>query len=125
VRIEESLTNSTLPEDDRGVAGGLSVTINRVLGTVVVAIAGALDATGALRLRYLLSDLIGGQGNLKLVIDLHEAHRVGAEAVDALAEAVDDLRRRGGELILSAPREGARLALERLTGRAGVTVTRT
>ena len=51
----------------------------------------------------ILADLIDGQGNLSLVVDLRDATAADAERVSVFAEAAERLRRRGGAMTLSRP----------------------
>jgi hypothetical protein len=48
-----------------------------------------------------LDDLINGQGNLALVLDLHGLRQVDACGVEVLSAAAADIERRGGGLRLS------------------------
>src|SRR4051794_4742841 len=50
-----------------------TLVIGRALGTVVVTVGGDLDATAIDRLERVLTDLIDGQGNLAVAIDLSRA----------------------------------------------------
>ena len=50
-----------------------SIVIGRFRGTVVVTVHGDLGPTRAAHLGLMLTDLIDGQGNLSLVVDLHDA----------------------------------------------------
>lgn len=116
-----------LAGDDRGIRDDghpCAFSINRVFGSVVVGVTGAVDDDRALRLRYVLTDLVDGQGNLRLVIDLRDTTALAPEAVEALSELGDHLLRRGGDLVLSAPSPGVLEDLGRVATHAGVTVTR-
>jgi anti-anti-sigma regulatory factor len=54
----------------------------------------------------LLADLIDGQGNLDVVIDLRHAV-IDHGTIGALVAASDRISRRGGGLVLSSPPPGA------------------
>ncbi|MGH9156921.1 MAG: STAS domain-containing protein [Acidimicrobiales bacterium] len=89
-----------------------SIAISRALGTVVVTVHGDLDVPGAGHLSSVLADLIDGQGNLAVMIDLHDASAVDASGVSVLASAAERARRRGGNLSLCDPAEVLYQALQ-------------
>lgn len=78
----------------------LSLVIGRCLGTVVVTVGGDLEASDAQRLERVLADLIDGQGNLDVVLDLGGLSRLDPCGVDVLAAAADNSAKRGGRLRL-------------------------
>ncbi|MGH9156187.1 MAG: STAS domain-containing protein, partial [Acidimicrobiales bacterium] len=85
----------------------------RALGTVVVTVHGDLDGAGAGKLSIVLADLIDGQGNLAVVVDLHDAGAsdVGG-ALAVFAAAARKAGRRGGALRLSYPPDQVHQALQ-------------
>lgn len=80
-----------------------SLTVGRELGTVVVAVRGRLDARIAHTLERVLGDLIEGQGNVRVVVDLSEADFVEAELRPVLRVPAEQARRRGAELGVRRP----------------------
>lgn len=91
---------------------GLSLVVGRALGTVVVTVRGRLDLAGCERLGSLLTDLIEGQGNLTVAVDLGRAI-VDPEALTAFITAAGSHRRHGTRLILSEPPTDCHQALRR------------
>lgn len=83
--------------------GHSGVVIGRYLGTVVVTVHGELGVTRAAHLGFVLADLIDGQGNLSLVVDLHDASATDDECATVFADAAARARRHGGVITLSAP----------------------
>jgi anti-anti-sigma factor len=103
------------PGHSEGPNGELAISIGRSLGTVVVTLVGSVDTPAAPRLAATLSDLIDGQGNLAIAVDLSAVRRVGASGLQVLSDAAFDLERRGGRLSLCEARQGVLDAL-RLAG---------
>jgi anti-anti-sigma factor len=77
--------------------------IGRYLGTVVVTIHGDLDLAMAAYLAPVLTDLIDGQGNLSIIVDLHHATTTDAKHLLVFRDAAERVRRRGGAMTLSEP----------------------
>jgi anti-anti-sigma factor len=71
------------------------LSISRVLGKVVVAVDGPVDVESTHCLRPLIADLVEGQGNLDVEIDLRRAW-LDAAGVRLLSDTADQSRRRGG-----------------------------
>ena len=94
-----------------------SIVIGRFQGTVVVTLHGALDASLSAGLGSVLQDLIDGQGNLAIVVDLRDVDRADCSGVHVLGAAADRIEARGGQLRLSGPVSGVfdALALSGLT----------
>lgn len=69
-----------------------------VLSRVVVTLRGALDASVAPRLRPLLWDLIDGQGNLDVVIDLRDVVVIDPEGIGLLMGASERMEQHGGRI---------------------------
>lgn len=92
------------PEPSGGGAARPSrsnIVIGRYLGTVVVTVHGDLDAPRAGHLGTILADLIDGQGNLSVTVDLHDATSTDPDALSVFTEAAERARRRGGTMTLS------------------------
>lgn len=93
-------TTGNLASTDRSRSFG--VVIGRALGAVVVTVHGRLDADAAQVLDRYFHDLIDGQGNLLVVVDLADA-AIAAGGIDVLVKARRSLRARGGRLLLGRP----------------------
>ena len=88
----------------RNDPGGHSgVVIGRYLGTVVVTVHGGLGVTSVAHLGLVLADLIDGQGNLSVIVDLYDATVTDDECATVFADAAVRARRHGGVITLSAP----------------------
>ena len=97
-----------LPDDETWPPAGhdtgpapnsLSVVVGRDLGTVVVTVDGPLDLLGCQLLESVLADLIEGQGNLTVAVDLGGA-MVEPEALIVFITAARRAHRHGGKFIL-------------------------
>ena len=86
--------------------------IRRSRGVVVVAVVGSLGRGGATRLAATLSDLIQGQGNLAIAVNLRGVDRIAASGVQVLSVAAFELERRGGRLWLCDAPAGVLRALD-------------
>ena len=84
----------------QGVGDTLSLTVGRARGTVVVTVDGALDPDGCERLGDVLTDLIEGQGNLAVTVDLERAV-VEPASVAVFAAAALRARRHGAKFVLN------------------------
>ncbi len=91
----------------------LGISIGRSLATVVVRLVGPLDALAATRLAATLDDLIDGQGNLGIAVDLSAVRPIAPSGLRVLSAAASDLERRGGRLSLRGPRQGVLTAFQR------------
>jgi anti-anti-sigma factor len=80
-----------------------SIVVGRYLGTVVVTVHGELDLTRAGHLGTILADLIDGQGNLSIVVDLQDATATDADSLWVFTEAAERARRRGATMRLNQP----------------------
>lgn len=89
-----------------------SIVIRRQLSTVVVAVHGALDTARAERLGQILADLIDGQGNLAIVVDLHDATTSEPDTLWVFTDAAERARRRGGKVLLNEPNPTLGVELE-------------
>ena len=80
-----------------------SIVIGRYRGTVVVTVHGDLDPTRAAHLGLMLTDLIDGQGNLSLIVDLRDATATDAASVAVFTDAAERANRHGGVITLNEP----------------------
>ena len=81
-----------------------SLVFSRALGKVIVHVYGALDANNAPSLKARLVDIIDGQGNRQVVLDLRRMTSVDADGLFVLADALKHMDDSGGELLLSGPK---------------------
>lgn len=72
---------------------------------------GALDVDSAPELRHRLTDLIDGQGNRHLVIELRGATSIDRAGIAVLVDALKRLQRNAGSLVLSGPPDAIVAAL--------------
>lgn len=96
----------------QGATAGFAIVIGRCLGTVVVTLRGTLDMPGAMRLAETLKDLIEGQGNLSIALDLRRLRQVAPSGLQVLSAAASGIERRGGCLSLSEPPDAIRRCLD-------------
>lgn len=80
--------------------GATSFDISRQQRAVVLAVHGTLDLAAASRIGAVLGDLIEGQGNLNVGVDLREVDQLDPAALGVFSVAAAVARRRGGELRL-------------------------
>jgi anti-anti-sigma factor len=88
---------------DAHPAPALRFAVSRALGTVVVTAHGDLAGPGGHGLAAVLGDLVDGQGNLSLVVDLGDVGRIDDDAAGILAAAAGRVHRRGGTFRLHRP----------------------
>ena len=84
------------------LADGLEFT--RAPESVVVTLRGELDAYSAPRVRDRLTDLIDGQGNLSVTLDLAEISFLDSVAMGVLVGVLRQITGRGGQFVLTSPR---------------------
>ena len=89
----------------------LSLAVGRGLGTVVVTVDGEVDLAGCELLEAVLMDLIEGQGDLAVVVDLGEA-AVEPEALMVFVAVAKHARRQGTKFLLKEPPTDTREALQ-------------
>ena len=89
-----------------------SLVFGRALGKVIVTIHGPVDSRTAPELRHRLVDLIDGQGNRHLVLDLHRMTTVDPSGLSVFVDAHKRMRRIAGELVLSGLRPEVARAFE-------------
>ena len=82
-----------------------TITVARSAGTVVVTVRGELDAERSTHLGGILADLIDGQGNMSILVDLHEASATDPDCLWMLTEAAERAHRRGATMRLDAAAE--------------------
>jgi len=82
----------------RGPAG--SLVVGRYMGTVIVTLHGELHRRASVYLAGVLRDLIDGQGNLAVVVDLADVDGIDRSGLDVLASAAASTAGRGGVLRL-------------------------
>lgn len=87
-----------------------SIVVRRAPIGVVVTVQGHVDGAGAEILERVLSDLIEGQGNLSVVVDLAGADIGDRNARAALRVPADQARRRGAAFSVLRPDAGVRVA---------------
>lgn len=80
-----------------------SIVIGRYRGTVVVTVHGDLGPTRAAHLGLMLTDLIDGQGNLSLIVNLRDATATDTASVSVFADAAERVSGHGGVITLSEP----------------------
>jgi anti-anti-sigma factor len=78
-----------------------SLVFGRSLGRVVVDIHGELDAASAGQLTHGLRDLIEGQGNRQIVLDLRGMTLIDPSGLAVLVDAHKRIQRNAGSLVLS------------------------
>lgn len=97
-------------------ATGFTFAVARALGTVVVTAGGTIDAIAARALAHVLGDLIENQGNMTVVVDLHDVIDVDPRCLDIFVTAHHWAILRGGQLSLT----GSRLRVARALEETGV-----
>ena len=80
-----------------------SLVFGRALGKVIVSIHGPVDARTAPELRHRLADLIDGQGNRQLVLELSATTQVDPSGLSVFVDAHKRMQRIAGELVFSSP----------------------
>ena len=80
-----------------------SLVFGRALGKVIVCIHGSVDAKTAPELRHRLADLIDGQGNRQLVLELSATTHVDPAGLSVFVDAHKRMQRIAGELVFSSP----------------------
>lgn len=99
--------------------------------TVVVRVVGELDVAASPILRDALLELIEGQGNLSLRLELRDMGFIDSTGIGVLVGALRRVRDKGGDLTLANPRPSTMRVLEiaglveifQIVGEAGVRPT--
>ena len=106
----------TISKDSMGAAPAgtfrsrSGIVVSRYQGTVVVSIHGDIDGPRAADVDYMLADLIDGQGNRSVIVDLRDATAMDPQWLSLFIDAVARAERRGATLKLKdapAPLEAA------------------
>jgi anti-anti-sigma factor len=93
-----------------------SLAVTREHGAVVVTVHGEIDLARSVALGAVLGDLIDGQGNLSVVVDLAEVTRVDPAGLGVFAAAAKLARRRGGLLTVTGVPPAHRYGAPPVTG---------
>ena len=102
-----SLLLATAPQPASASSSARSIVVRRARGRVVVTVHGELDQRGVAILEGVLSDLIEGQGNLNVALDLRDAHFGEQPAPVDLRVPAEQARRRGAAfVVVSGGRRG-------------------
>ena len=80
-----------------------AVAIARAQGSVVLTLVGTLDASGAEWLEHVLVDLVDGQGNRSIALDLCQVGVVDPAVLVLLVSVSGRVLRSGGNLVLRHP----------------------
>lgn len=98
-------------------APSASLAVGRYMGTVIVTLHGDLRSRASVALAGVLHDLIDGQGNMAVVVDLADVGGIDRSGLDVLASAAARTAERGGALRLGGATEAVfdTLALAGLT----------
>lgn len=80
-----------------------ALVFGRALGKVIVSIQGSVDARTAPELRHRLADLIDGQGNRHVVLELSATDRVDPAGLSVFVDAHKRMQKTAGELVFSSP----------------------
>lgn len=80
-----------------------SLELSRALGMAVVHVRGTLDAGAAPALRTRLANVIDGQGNRQVVLDLRGMTAIDRAGMLVLVDALTRMEDYGGDLVLSGP----------------------
>jgi anti-anti-sigma factor len=95
-----------------------SFTVARRPGGVIVTVHGDLGLAGSIRIGAVLGDLIDGQGNLAVAVDLRQVTSVDSSALGVFTVAARLASRRGGQFSVVGPPQDA--AASDFNGAAGV-----
>jgi anti-anti-sigma factor len=98
-----------------------AISVSRALSRIIVTLRGALDVSAAPGLRPLLWDLIDGQGNLDVVIDLRDIVVIDPAGIGLLVGTSERMHQHGGRIEFRGAHSGASTSLVKL----GLTLTRT
>jgi anti-anti-sigma factor len=101
------------------MADDLGMEIRREPDGIVVRLRGELDSATATTFRAVLADLIEGQGNRHLTLDVRDLDFSDSAGIGALVATAKRARTRGGDLRLAHPTDAA-LRLLDLTGLTAV-----
>jgi anti-anti-sigma regulatory factor len=88
--------------------------IRRADSTIVVTVRGLLDVQTSSMVERVLTDLLEGQGNLRVLVDLSDASIVEEEALSAFRVPAEQARRLGAAFAVSNLPGVDPLAMDRL-----------
>lgn len=77
--------------------------VRRDGATAVLRLAGEADVATASRLEVRLNDVVRDRAVRRVVVEASELGFLDLAGLDVLLRSADELRRRGGELVLRAP----------------------
>lgn len=100
---QDRTSPSRAPEGTAATRSHSGIVIGRYQATVVVTVHGDLDHPRTAHLGHVLADLIDGQGNLSLLVDLGDATAADARQMSVFADADKRARQHGGSITLSKP----------------------
>jgi anti-anti-sigma regulatory factor len=88
-----------------GAQSPAEIVVGRYQGTVMVTVHGELDRSKADHLRLLLTDLIDGQGNVSVVIDLQDAtaHADDPDGIELFAQETTRAHRHHAVVVVAEP----------------------
>ena len=98
-RVDRESLHATTPATS--ASSSFWVSFARLDGQVRVSVSGDLDGRSAEQLRDALFDLIEGQGNLSIVLDLAGVTFIDSSGLEALTLALSWTRSRGGTMTLA------------------------
>ena len=87
--------------------------------SVTVAVSGEVDGSSSAVLRGLLLDIVDGQGNLSVALDLSEMTFIDSAGLSLLLEMHGRAVERGGTFVLRNPRPSTARCLE-IAGMSGI-----
>ena len=91
---------------ERPAASRVSLVIRRRQGTVEITVSGVLDTLGCELLAGALRDLVDGQGNLDVIVDVTDLDRIDGPALEAIAACAHTSALRAGRLRVRAATDG-------------------
>lgn len=85
------------------------IVVGRYQGTVMVTVHGELDPSKAAHLRLLLTDLIDGQGNVSVIVDLQDAtaHADDPGGIEQFAQEAKRAHRRHAVVVVAEPSDSS------------------
>jgi hypothetical protein len=89
-----------------GATSPTGVVVGRYQGTVMVTVHGELDAPKVAHLRLLLADLVEGQGNISVVVDLQDATAAAGDPNGVEIFAAEATHRRHAVVVVAQPSSG-------------------
>jgi hypothetical protein len=96
-----------------GAESAADVVVGRYQGTVMVTVHGELDPPKVAHLRLLLTDLIEGQGNVAVIVDLQQATAADGDPRGLEKFAISTKRDHGGHAVVVVDDPSARAVAAR------------